>query len=157
MKRQFRAFIVLISCFMTMLLLSPLACWADQNVGSNEYESVPETQSDPSDQTAAVADETAPSIDATVEPKEAAPDVSYKSHISGIGWEPTFTSNGSTSGTTGQSVGLKHSGFPSLIQKTLVSNTALMFKMKAGRIGFLMEPSPAQRERAFRLKPSSSS
>lgn len=103
MKRQFRAFIVLISCFMTMLLLSPLACWADQNVGSNEYESVPETQSDPSDQTAAVADETAPSIDATVEPKEAAPDVSYKSHISGIGWEPTFTSNGSTSGTTGQS------------------------------------------------------
>lgn len=103
MKRQFRAFIVLISCFMTMLLLSPLACWADQNVGSNEYESVPETQSDPSDQTAAVADETAPSIDATVEPKEAAPDVSFKSHISGIGWEPTFTSNGSTSGTTGQS------------------------------------------------------
>lgn len=103
MKGQFRAFIVLISCFMTMLLLSPLACWADQNVGSNEYESVPETQSDPSDQTAAVADETAPSIDATVEPKEAAPDVSYKSHISGIGWEPTFTSNGSTSGTTGQS------------------------------------------------------
>ena len=36
MKRQFRAFIVLISCFMTMLLLSPLACWADQNVGSND-------------------------------------------------------------------------------------------------------------------------
>lgn len=103
MKRQFRAFIVLISCFMSMLLLSPLACWADQNVGSNEYESVSETQSDPSDQTAAVADETAPSIDATVEPKEAVPDVSYKSHISGIGWEPTFTSNGSISGTTGQS------------------------------------------------------
>ena len=103
MKRQFRAFIVLVSCFMSMLLLSPLACWADQNVGSNEYESVPETQSDPSDQTAAAADETAPSIDVTVEPKEAVPDVSYKSHISGIGWEPTFTSNGSISGTTGQS------------------------------------------------------
>lgn len=103
MKRQFRTFVVLISCFMSMLLLSPLACWADQNDGSNEYEFVPETQSDSSDQTAAVADETAPSIDAAVEPKEAAPDVSYKSHISGIGWESTFTSNGSTSGTTGQS------------------------------------------------------
>lgn len=88
---------------MSMLLLSPLACWADQNDGSNEYEFVPETQSDSSDQTAAVADETAPSIDAAVEPKEATPDVSYKSHISGIGWESTFTSNGSTSGTTGQS------------------------------------------------------
>lgn len=103
MKRQFRAFVVLISCFMSMLLLSPLACWADQNIGANEYESVPETQSDSSDQTAAAADETAPSIDVAVEPKEAAPDVSYKSHISGIGWESTFTSNGSTSGTTGQS------------------------------------------------------
>lgn len=100
MKRQFRAFVVLISCFMSMLLLSPLACWADQNIGANEYESVPETQSDSSDQTAAAADETAPSIDVAVEPKEAAPDVSYKSHISGIGWESTFTSNGSTSGTT---------------------------------------------------------
>lgn len=54
-------------------------------------------------------------------------------------------------------VGLRRSGFPSLIQRTLVSNTALMFKMKAGRIGFLMELSPARRERAFRLKPSSSS
>ena len=54
-------------------------------------------------------------------------------------------------------VGLRHSGFPYLIQKTLVSNTALMSKMKAGRIGFLMEPSPARRERAFRSKPSSSS
>lgn len=54
-------------------------------------------------------------------------------------------------------VGLRHSGFLSLIQKTLVSNIALMFKMKAGRIGFLMELSPARRERAFRLKPSSSS
>lgn len=96
MKRQFRTFVVLISCFMSMLLLSPLACWADQNDGSNEYEFVPETQYDSSDQTAAVADETAPSIDAAVEPKEAAPDVSYKSHISGIGWESTFTSNGST-------------------------------------------------------------
>lgn len=157
MKRQFRAFVVLISCFMSMLLLSPLACWADQNIGANEYESVPETQSDSSDQTAAAADETAPSIDVAVEPKEAAPDVSYKSHISGIGWESTFTSNGSTSGTTASLVGLRRSGLLSLIQKTLVSNTALMFKMKAGRIGFLMEPSPAQRERAFRLKPSSSS
>lgn len=77
MKRQFRAFVVLISCFMSMLLLSPLACWADQNIGANEYESVPETQSDSSDQTAAAADETAPSIDVAVEPKEAAPDVSY--------------------------------------------------------------------------------
>ena len=76
MKRQFRTFVVLISCFMSMLLLSPLACWADQNVGSNEYESVPETQSDSSDQTATVVDETAPSIDVAVEPKEAAPDVS---------------------------------------------------------------------------------
>lgn len=103
MKRQFRTFVVLISCFMSMLLLSPLACWADQNVGPNECESVPETQSDSSDQTATVVDETAPSIDVTVEPKEAAPDVSYKSHISGVGWEPTFTSNGSISGTTGQS------------------------------------------------------
>lgn len=113
MKRQFRAFIVLISCFMSMLLLSPLACWADQNVGSNEYESVPETQSDPSDQTAAVADETAPSIDVAMEPKEAVPDVNYKSHISGIGWEPTFTSNGSISGTTGQSRRLEAlKGFP---------------------------------------------
>lgn len=157
MKRQFRAFVVLISCFMSMPLLSPLACWADQDIGANEYESVPETQSDSSDQTAAAADETAPSIDVAVEPKEAAPDVSYKSHISGIGWESTFTSNGSTSGTTGCLVGLRRSGLLSLIQKTLVSNTALMFKMKAGRIGFLMEPSPAQRERAFRLKPSSSS
>lgn len=157
MKRQFRTFVVLISCFMSMLLLSPLACWADQNIGANEYESVPETQSDSSDQTAAAADETAPSIDVAVEPKEAAPDVSYKSHISGIGWESTFTSNGSTSGTTASLVGLRRSGLLSLIQKTLVSNTALMFKMKAGRIGFLMEPSPAQRERAFRLKPSSSS
>ena len=62
-----------------MLLLSPLACWADQNDGSNEYEFVPETQSDSSDQTAAVADETAPSIDAAVEPKEAAPDVCVSS------------------------------------------------------------------------------
>lgn len=157
MKRQFRAFVVLISCFMSMLLLSPLACWADQNIGANEYESVPETQSDSSDQTAAAADETAPSIDVAVEPKEAAPDVSYKSHISGIGWESTFTSNGSTSGKRASLVGLRRSGLLSLIQKTLVSNTALMFKMKAGRIGFLMEPSPAQRERAFRLKPSSSS
>lgn len=103
MKRQFRAFIVLISCFMSMLLLSPLACWADQTVASNEYESVPETQSDSLDQTAATADESAPSIDVAVESKEAAPDVSYKSHISGIGWESTFTSNGSISGTTGQS------------------------------------------------------
>lgn len=157
MKRQFRAFVVLISCFMSMLLLSPLACWADQNVGTNEYESVPEAQSDSSDQTAVVADESAPSIDAAVESKEEIPDVSYKSHISGIGWESTFTSNGSTSGTTASLVGLRRSGLPSLIQKTLVSNTALMFKMKAGRIGFLMDPSPAQRERAFRLKPSSSS
>lgn len=157
MKRQFRAFIVLISCFMTMLLLSPLACWADQNVGSNEYESVPETQSDPSDQTAAVADETAPSIDATVEPKEAAPDVSYKSHISGIVGSRRLHRMARPLAQQASPVGLKHSGFPSLIQKTLVSNTALMFKMKAGRIGFLMEPSPAQRERAFRLKPSSSS
>lgn len=103
MKRQFRAFIVLISCFMSMLLLSPLACWADQTVASNEYESVPETQSDSLDQTAATVDESAPSIDVAVESKEAAPDVSYKSHISGIGWESTFTSNGSISGTTGQS------------------------------------------------------
>lgn len=103
MKRQFRAFVVLISCFMSMLLLSPLACWADQNVGTNEYESVPEAQSDSSDQTAVVADESAPSIDAAVESKEEIPDVSYKSHISGIGWESTFTSNGSISGTTGQS------------------------------------------------------
>ena len=103
MKRQFRAFIVLISCFMSMLLLSPLACWADQAVSSNEHESVPETQSDSSDQTAAVANETALSIDVAVEPNEPLPDVSYKSHISGIGWEPTFTSNGSISGTTGQS------------------------------------------------------
>lgn len=77
MKRQFRAFIVLISCFMSMLLLSPLACWADQTVASNEYESVPETQSDSLDQTAATADESAPSIDVAVESKEAAPDVSY--------------------------------------------------------------------------------
>lgn len=157
MKRQFRAFVVLISCFMSMLLLSPLACWADQNIGANEYESVPETQSDSSDQTAAAADETAPSIDVAVEPKEAAPDVSYKSHISGIGWESTFTSNGSTSGTTGQSRRLEALRVTLPNSKTLVSNTALMFKMKAGRIGFLMEPSPAQRERAFRLKPSSSS
>ena len=103
MKRQFRAFVVLISCFMSMLLLGPLACWADQYVGSNEYESVPEAQSDSSDQIAAIADETAPSNDAAVEPKEAAPDVSYKSHISGIGWESSFVSNGSVSGTTGQS------------------------------------------------------
>lgn len=80
-----------------------MACWADQNAGPNEYESVPETQSDSSDQTATVVDETAPSIDIAVEPKEAAPDVSYKSHISGVGWESTFTSNGSISGTTGQS------------------------------------------------------
>ena len=157
MKRQFRAFVVLISCFMSMLLLSPLACWADQNIGANEYESVPETQSDSSDQTAAAADETAPSIDVAVEPKEAAPDVSYKSHISGIGWESTFTSNGSTSGTTGQSRRLEALRVTLPNSETLVSNTALMFKMKAGRIGFLMEPSPAQRERAFRLKPSSSS
>lgn len=105
MKRQFRASIVLISCFMSMLLLSPLACWADQTVGFNEYESesVPETQSDSSDQTAAAVDEATPSVDVAVEPKEAVPDVSYKSHISGIGWESTFTSNGSISGTTGQS------------------------------------------------------
>lgn len=157
MKRQFRAFVVLISCFMSMLLLSPLACWADQNIGANEYESVPETQSDSSDQTSAAADETAPSIDVAVEPKEAAPDVSYKSHISGIGWESTFTSNGSTSGTTGQSRRLEALRVTLPNSETLVSNTALMFKMKAGRIGFLMEPSPAQRERAFRLKPSSSS
>lgn len=129
MKRQFRAFVVLISCFMSMLLLSPLACWADQYVGSNEYESVPETQSDSSDQIAAVADETAPSINTVVEPKEAAPDVSYKSHISGIGWESTYTSNGSISGTMGQSRRLEALRVPSLIQKTLVSNTALMFKM----------------------------
>lgn len=73
MKRQFRAFIVLISCFMSMLLLSPLACWADQTVGSNEYESVPETQSDSSDQTATVVDETAPSIDIAVEPLRGGP------------------------------------------------------------------------------------
>lgn len=52
-------------------------------------------------------------------------------------------------------VGLRRSGFPFPIQKTLVSNIALMFKMKAGRVGFLMEPSLARRERAFRLKPSS--
>lgn len=103
MKRQFRAFVVLISCFMSMLLLSPLACWADQNVSSNEYESVPETHSDSSDQTDAVADELVPSIDVAVESKEGVPGVSYKSHISGIGWESTFTSNGSISGTTGQS------------------------------------------------------
>lgn len=157
MKRQFRALIVLISCFMSMLLLSPLACWADQNDGSNEYESVPETQSDPSDQTAAVADETAPSIDVTVEPKEAVPNVSYKSHISGLVGSRRLHRMARSLAQQASPVGLKHSGFPSLIQKTLVSNTALMFKMKAGRIGFLMEPSPAQRERAFRLKLSSSS
>ena len=152
MKRQFRAFIVLISCFMTMLLLSPLACWADQNVGSNEYESVPETQSDPSDQTAAVADETAPSIDATVEPK-AAINLKFQALVG----SRRLHRMDRPLAQQASPVGLKHSGFPSLIQKTLVSNTALMFKMKAGRIGFLMEPSPAQRERAFRLKPSSSS
>lgn len=77
MKRQFRAFVVLISCFMSMLLLSPLACWADQNVSSNEYESVPETHSDSSDQTDAVADELVPSIDVAVESKEGVPGVSY--------------------------------------------------------------------------------
>lgn len=155
MKRQFRAFIVLISCFMTMLLLSPLACWADQNVGSNEYESVPETQSDPSDQTAAVADETAPSIDATVEPKPrtSAINLTFQALVG----SRRLHRMARPLAQQASPVGLKHSGFPSLIQKTLVSNTALMFKMKAGRIGFLMEPSPAQRERAFRLKPSSSS
>lgn len=157
MKRQFRAFIVLISCFMSMLLLSPLACWADQNVGSNEYESVPETQSDPSDQTAAVADETAPSFDVAMEPKEAVPDVNYKSHISGIGWSRRSHRMARSLAQLASLVGLRRSGFPSRIQRTLVSNTALMFKMKAGRIGFLMELSPARRERAFRLKPSSSS
>lgn len=157
MKRQFRAFIVLISCFMTMLLLSPLACWADQNVGSNEYESVPETQSDPSDQTAAVADETAPSIDATVEPKEAAPDVSYKSHISGIGWEPTFTSNGSTSGTTGQSrrlealrVSLPNSEDLGIEYRSHVQNEGWQDWVSNGAVS-------GTTGKAFRLKPSSSS
>ena len=117
MKRQFRAFIVLISCFMTMLLLSPLACWADQNVGSNEYESVPETQSDPSDQTAAVADETAPSIDATVEPKEAAPDVSYKSTFQALVGSRRLHRMARPLAQQASPVGLKHSGFPSLIRR----------------------------------------
>lgn len=158
MKRQFRAFIVLVSCFMSMLLLSPLACWADQNVGSNEYESVPETQSDPSDQTAAAADETAPSIDVTVEPPKRRFRMSAINHtFQALVGNRRLHRMARSLAQQDSLVGLRHSGFPSLIQKTLVSNTARMCKMKAGRIGFPTEPFPAQRERAFRLKLSSSS
>ena len=140
-----------------MLLLSPLACWADQTVGSNEYESVPETQSDSSDQTATVVDETAPSIDIAVEPKEAAPDAAINLTFQALAGSQRSHRMARFLVQQVSLVGLRHSGFSSLIQKTLVSNTALMFKMKAGRIGLLMELSPARRERAFRLKPSSSS
>lgn len=157
MKRQFRTFVVLISCFMSMLLLSPLACWADQNVGPNEYESVPETQSDSSDQTATVVDETAPSIDVVVEPKEAAPDVSYKSHISGVGWEPTFTLNGSISGTTGQSrriealrVSLPDSEDLGIEYRSHVQNEGWQDWVSNGAVS-------GTTEKAFRLKLSSSS
>lgn len=157
MKRQFRAFIVLISCFMSMLLLSPLACWADQTVGSNEYESVPETQSDSSDQTAAAVGEATPSVDVAMEPKEAVPDVSYKSHISGIGWESTFTSNGSISGTTGQSrriealrVSLPNSEDLGIEYRSHVQNEGWQDWVSNGAVS-------GKRERAFRLKPSSSS
>ena len=159
MKRQFRASIVLISCFMSMLLLSPLACWADQTVGFNEYESesVPETQSDSSDQTAAAVDEATPSVDVAVEPKRRSRTSAINLTFQALAGSQRLHRMARSLAQRASLVGLRQSGFPSLIQKTSVSNTALMFKMKAGRVGFLMELSPAQQERAFRLKPSSSS
>lgn len=157
MKRQFRASVVLISCFMSMLLLSPLACWADQTVGSNEYESAPETQSDSSDQTAAAVDEATPSVDVAVEPKRRSRTSAINLTFQALAGSQRLHRMARSLAQRASLVGLRQSGFPFLIQKNLVSNTALMFKMKAGRVGFLMELSPAQRERAFRLKPSSSS
>lgn len=97
-----------------------------------------------------------PSIDVAVESKEGVPGVSYKSHISGIGWESTFTSNGSISGTTGQSrrlealrVSLPNSEDLGIEYRSHVQNEGWQGWVSNG------EPSLARRERAFRLKPSS--
>lgn len=103
MKKQFGMFLLLISCFVSSLFLIPYCSWGEQCGAHDECDVVSDVQSDYQEQSVAP---TADSINAAgiSDGSDAAiPDVSYKTHISGIGWERSYAKNGSVSGTTGRS------------------------------------------------------
>lgn len=105
MKRRFGT-LALITCFASVLLFTPCYSWAEQYGDISEGDVASEVQSDPQnqqDQIAQAANGSTTSVDASGRSDVAVPDISYKTHISGIGWERSYVKNGAVSGTTGQS------------------------------------------------------
>lgn len=103
MKKQFGMFLLLISCFVSSLFLIPCCSWGEQCGAHDECNVASDAQSDYQEQSVASATDSINAAGISDGSDAAIPDVSYKTHISGIGWERSYAKNGSVSGTTGQS------------------------------------------------------